>query len=372
MSLKIVVVADKFKGTLTAAEAAEAIARGWRQSRPKDVVEALAMSDGGDGFGEVMARLLDAKPQHVQTVDAAHRPLNATWWWAPRTRTALIEAAQVIGLALLPPGKYHPFELDSSGLGALFQAASEHRAQTCLVGIGGSATNDAGFGLARSLGWKFFNAGNRPIERWTELHRLSTIEPPSRVFKFREVRVAVDVQNPLLGPQGATRIYGPQKGIQTGDFEFCERCLSKFAAVLKQELHLDYQDCPGSGAAGGLGFGLQSCLGARLVPGFELYEPLAQLPARLAGAGMVLTAEGALDTSTLMGKGVGEVAKRCRQLAIPCLGLGGMVKSRAALEKWFTRVEAITPKLASRAEAMDRPAFWLEKLAADVAAGWNE
>src|SRR5436190_22803451 len=131
------------------------MARGWRVSRPKDELELLPMSDGGDGFGEVMSALLGAVPQRVKTCDAAHRPCNARWWWEPRTRTALVETAQVIGLAMLPPGKFHPFDLDTYGVGAVLRATVEKGARRCLVGLGGSATNDGGFGLARSWGWRF-------------------------------------------------------------------------------------------------------------------------------------------------------------------------------------------------------------------------
>ena len=124
MSLNILIVPDKFKGTLTARQAAEAIAEGWNRSRPQDNLELLPMSDGGDGFGEVMSLLLRGTVKSTATVDAAHEPREAKWWWIAGTKTAIIESAEVIGLALLPPGKYHPFQLDTYGLGAVFQAAA--------------------------------------------------------------------------------------------------------------------------------------------------------------------------------------------------------------------------------------------------------
>jgi len=370
VSLKVLIVADKFKGTLTATEATQAIANGWSRARPKDSFELLPMSDGGDGFGEVLSAFLGARPQTVRTVDAAHRPCEAAWWWEERGKTAIIEAAQVIGLARLPPGKYHPFELDSYGLGALFQAARDKGSKTCLVGIGGSATNDGGFGVARSLGWQFFNAASESIGRWSQLHSLSQIVPPRQTSIFSEMVVAVDVQNPLLGLKGATRIYGPQKGLKRTDFDFCERCLGKFAELLKKELHLDYQAERGAGAAGGLGFGLRSCFDARLVPGYEVYERLARLKDRFKSAGVVITAEGALDKSTLMGKGVGEVAKRCRALSVPCLGLAGTIKNRAFVAPAFTRLYAIAPNLTNLPAAISQPGLWLERLAEKAAAEW--
>ncbi|HEX4645537.1 MAG TPA: glycerate kinase, partial [Verrucomicrobiae bacterium] len=264
MPLNVLIVPDKFKGTLTAQAAAEAIAHGWRRGRPQDTLELLPMSDGGDGFGEVISGLIGAKPQNIDTLDAAHRPCRAQWWWEPKTKTAVIESARIIGLAMLKVGRrvspallhpvtpseasisstmsagfplspgeragvrashplafsqsanppaFHPFNLDTFGLGAVIQAAARKGATRCLMGIGGSATNDGGFGVARALGWTFLDAAEEPITQWTGLHSLAQMKPPQpkagRVSRrtnaprwFRELLVAVDVQNPLLGARG--------------------------------------------------------------------------------------------------------------------------------------------------------------------------
>jgi glycerate kinase len=165
---------------LTASAAAQAIARGWSKVRPQDSLDLLPITDGGDGFGEAMGGLLRANVISTRTVDAAHRPCMAKWWWEPRTKTAIIESASAIGLAMLPPKRFHPFELDTFGLGRLIQAALSRKATRCLIGIGGSATNDGGFGLARALGWEFIGSRRRPIEQWTELLNLQRIKAPKR------------------------------------------------------------------------------------------------------------------------------------------------------------------------------------------------
>src|SRR5688572_19053814 len=139
MGLRVLIVPDKFKGTLTAQQAAEAIARGWSDTRKEDAIELLPMSDGGDGFGAVLSQLLDAETRVTKTVDAAHRPITAEWWWEPKSATAIIEAARVNGLAQLPPGKFHPFELDTFGLGDVLGDAVRAGAKRCVMGIGGSA-----------------------------------------------------------------------------------------------------------------------------------------------------------------------------------------------------------------------------------------
>jgi len=249
---------------LTASEAARAIARGWRKVRPNDSIDLLPIADGGDGFGQAMGRLLDAKVVSTRTVDAAHRPCLTKWWWDSKTKSAIIESAGAIGLAMLPPKRFHPFELDTFGLGQLLQAASDKGAIRCLIGIGGSATNDAGFGIARAVGWEIVNDSGQVIEKWTDLARLEHIRPPQQTNSFNELLVAVDVQNPLLGKHGATRIYGPQKGLRPKDFDLAERCLRRLALVAKTELGLDFAKVPGSGAAGGLGFGLATFARGRL------------------------------------------------------------------------------------------------------------
>ena len=366
MALKVLIMPDKFKGTLTAPAAAEAIARGWRKARTGDLLSLLPMSDGGDGFGEVTSALLKARVQRVRTVDAAHRPCVAKWWWEPSTRTAIIESAAVIGLAMLPPKRFQPFRLDTLGLGAVVRAAVQKGARRCLMGVGGSATNDGGFGVARALGWVFLDRQSEVIEGWTGLSQLARIRPPQRCHWFSSLVVATDVQNRLLGGKGATRIYGPQKGLRPQDFALAERCLSRLARVAQAQLGRDFAREPGAGAAGGLGFGLLAFLGAELQPGFDLFARQAALERRLRTADLVVTGEGAIDGSTLMGKGVGQIARRCRQLKIPCIALAGRVSAGLGRRAFFTQAHALT-ELTTVGQAKARPVYWLERLAQQVA-----
>jgi glycerate kinase len=325
-------------------------------------LELLPMSDGGDGFGVVLSHLFGAGLRTTKTVDAAHRPLTAEWWWEPKTATAIIEAARINGLAQLPRGKYHPFELDTFGLGAVLQEARQTGARRCVMGIGGSATNDGGFGVARSFGWEFFNAQSAALDRWTDLHTLSQIKISSLDPCFESFSVAVDVNNPLLGSNGCTRIYGRQKGLLDTDFDFAERCLGSLARVAQQELHLQTAAEPGAGAAGGLGFGLRTFLGAKLEPGFELFAQLAKLTARIEKADLVLTGEGAIDEQTLMGKGVGELAALCHRLRKPCVGLAGIVTDPSKARHLFTDVHSMVA-VTSADEAKANAAHWLEEIA---------
>ncbi len=368
----LLIIPDKFKGTLTAEQAARAMADGWSEVRPADHLELLPMSDGGDGFGLVMSELLGASRERVRTTDAAHRPIEAEWWYAEDSRTAIVESARVIGLALLPKGVFHPFELDTFGLGAVFEAAARRGARRCLVGVGGSATNDGGTGLARALGWQFFNHHGGLITRWTELHGLCAVRPPEKPRGFEKITVAVDVQNPLLGIRGCSRIYGPQKGLQPSELEFAERCLGQLVRVVALELHRDFAEDPGAGAAGGLGYGLRCFLEAALEPGFEMFAERADLENRLSGADLVLTGEGALDVSSTMGKGVGQIAALCRARGVPCMALAGNVSGELLADgaNGFSRAYSLV-SLAELGAVMAEPELWLRRLAAQAAREWK-
>jgi glycerate kinase len=366
MPHRILIIPDKFKGTLTAPAAAAAIARGWLAIRPGDSPDLLPMSDGGDGFGEVMAGLLDARAQRIATMDAAHHRSNARWWWQPQTETAILESAEVIGLAQHPG--CHPYDLDSFGLGAVLRAAWRKGAKRCLIGVGGTATVDGGFGLARALGWEFLDDAGRPIPSWTRLDTLAELRPPVEKSPPAELIVAVDVTNPLLGPSGCARVYGPQKGLT--EFEVADRCLGRLAAVARRQLGRDCASHPGAGAAGGLGFAFECFLGAELQPGYDLFAQTAQLRGRLRRADLVITGEGAIDHSTFMGKGVGQIMRACRELKIPCVGLAGTLKEPDAAKKKFAVARELL-ELASLKQARKQPALWLERLAAEVARDWR-
>jgi len=372
-ALRVLIIPDKFKGTLTAAAAAAAIARGWTQARPQDDVRTFPLTDGGDGFGDCMKHVLQARCRSVRSIDAAHRLCRVPWWFAPDQNLAIVESARCIGLAQLPPGRYHPFRLDTRGLAAVLQTIASRRTRTCLVGIGGSATNDGGFGLAIGLGWRFLDSAHRTIRRWIDLPNLATIVPPARPNPLGSMRliVATDVENRLLGRHGATRVYGPQKGIRPGDVAPTERALHRLSAKVQKTFGTGFADHPGSGAAGGLGFGLMAFAGATLQSGIQLYARHARLDAHLEWAQLIITGEGKMDASTLMGKGVGEVARRARSRHLPCIGVAGCACNVRELERLFVSVQALTPDRFPLQDAMRRPGRCLRRLSFDLAASWQ-
>jgi len=363
MSRRVLIIPDKFKGTLTARQAAEAIAEGWSKARPDDELELLPMSDGGDGFGQILGEILGAEARTVETVDAAHQPCTASWWWLADSKTAIIESANVIGLAMLPKGGFHPRELDTMGLAAVLQDAAATGAERCVVGIGGSATNDGGTGMARGLGWKFIGAES--IATWTDLTELLALERPAAPLNIPRLEVAVDVQNPLNGGQGCSAIYGPQKGLQPDEIESADAALKRLAEIAEKELNTP-ADTPGDGAAGGLGFGLRCFAGGILRPGFDLFAEQVGLIDRLKEFDLVITGEGSIDPSTLMGKGVGELAARCRELELPCIGLGGVVSDSNEVAQAFTTAAGVVNEVADEEASHKDPTGCLSRLAEKV------
>jgi glycerate kinase len=253
------------------------------------------------------------------------------------------------------------------------RAAAQKHPRICFVGIGGSATNDGGFGLARSLGWQFITRSGQLLERWRQLEELGLIVRPARRLVLRQLRVAVDVRARLLGVWGATRVFGPQKGIRPEDVKPAERCLRRLARVVNEQMRLpaDPSKLPGSGAAGGLGFGLSVFVGGPLEPGLRLFAGQTQLKEQVRETQLVITGEGRIDeTSVLMGKGVGWVARWAARWKKPCLGLAGALEGTHITRPHFSELLGIAPALATPEAAMAEPARWLRELARQAAGAW--
>ena len=365
--MRVVIVPDKFNGTLTAKQATSAIACGWKRTRPDDELVGIPMSDGGDGFGTILSGLLGAVTRRSATVDAAHRPCRAKWWWEANTRTAIIEAARVVGLAALPPEARNPLELDTTGLGRVLQGAARLRPRRCLIGLGGSATNDGGFGLARALGWQFLTSRGEVIRHWLKLISCVQIIPPGHRLRLGRLTVALDVQNPLLGAQGCTRIYGPQKGLHSGDFARAEQALRKMSKIMERQHQTCARQVAGAGAAGGLGFGLMTFLRAKPVTGFSVFEREASLTQRIRSAELVITGEGCLDSQSLMGKGTGELLRLCERQRVPCIAIGGKLNLSIPSQRRFEAVYALASQPQPR-DPMSHPRFCLARAAAQAAA----
>jgi glycerate 2-kinase len=370
--MQILIVPDKFKGCLTSHEAARAIASGWAKIRPRDKLDLLPMADGGDGFGPVFGNLLNAQKQSCETVDFTGQSMLSSWWHSPATRTAVCESAEVIGFRARRDVNHHPFQFDTYGLGEVLLDIANAGIRRLYIGLGGSATNDGGFGLARSLGWKFLDASASEIIRWTDLQQLVRVEPPAYTLANRgaipEIIIVGDVLNPLLGPEGATCIYGPQKGLKENEIAKAEACLARLAAVMEGQLDESYSVKPGAGAAGGLGFGLMVFFGGNFQSGAAVFSELAQLKSRIQASDFILTGEGSLDHQTLMGKGVGFLADLASHYGKPCACLAGLNMLDAIAIPWPKfKPYAICPDLASREVSLANANELLALLASQAA-----
>lgn len=314
--MKVLVAPQEFKGSLSPDEAAFAIAAGIRAARPGWEFDVLPLSDGGPGFVTAMRAALNGDVRATVALDPLGRKVVARYSWSGRNNLVAVEAAQANGLFHLRPDERDPLRADTFGVGQLLLAAAEDEPKTLIVGVGGSATTDGGAGMARALGARLLDADGRELgPGGAELVRLDRIEwkRPQEFDRIVDIAVATDVTNPLTGPNGAARVYGPQKGATPDDAEVLDRALTHYAAVVRRDLGVDVEQLPGSGAAGGLAAGLVAFLGARIVSGFDVVAEATNLLARFEAADIVVTGEGSFDSQSLQGKTTGrllEMAKR--------------------------------------------------------------
>jgi glycerate kinase len=364
--MRIVIAPDKFKGCLTAAEVADAIAAGVRRALPGAVIERIPLADGGEGT--VDALVAATAGQIVPTRVMGPLPesqVHATFALLGDGRTAVVEMAAASGLHLLRPDQLNPEATTTCGTGQLLLAARERGARKIILGIGGSATTDGGAGCAQACGITFAADGKPVLTPLTGGHLVRhtlTVTNPHHALEDIEILVACDVNNPLYGPKGAARVFGPQKGATPEQVERLDSALARLAQSTGNNPLAHY---PGAGAAGGLGFGLLAFLGARIVPGFDLIAQTLHLKDRLAGADCVITGEGRLDASSLHGKTAIGVARLCKELNIPCIALVGAVAEGAegALAEGITKYLAIADPSMPLTQAMAQAPQLLQRAA---------
>lgn len=328
MPMRIVIAPNAFKGSLTARQAAQAMAAGVLRVLPAASVVTVPVADGGDGLVDVAIDALggEARPVRVTGPDGA--PITASFCHVPAMRFAAIEMALASGLARLAAGRRDPMTATTRGTGELIAAALDLGVSHIAVGIGGSATNDGGIGMAAALGIRFLDAaGDEVAPVAANLSRIRRVDLSRRRPGLDGVRIEAvcDVDNPLCGERGASRVYGPQKGATPPQIEALDAGLANLAAVIREDLGIDVLDLPGAGAAGGLGAGLHAFLGAALRRGVDVILDLVHLPEKLIGADLVLTGEGRIDAQTAFGKAPAGVGAAARAHGIPCLAIAGSV-----------------------------------------------
>jgi glycerate 2-kinase len=370
--MRVVIAPDKFKGSLTALEAAEAMARGLLRVDPCAKIDRVPMADGGEGTVAALVAATGGSYHTVTVTGPLGEPVAASFGLLGDGRTAALEMASASGLWLVPPALRDPLRATTRGTGQLLLAALEAGARRVIVGIGGSATNDGGAGLGQALGFRLLDAQGRELgPGGGELDRLARIERTGQAAGpgSATIAVACDVTNPLCGPQGASAVYGPQKGATPAMVERLDRNLAHFADIVERDLDVAIRDIPGSGAAGGLGGGLVAFAGGRLEGGVNLVIEAVNLRERLHSADLCLTGEGALDGQSAFGKTAVGVARLAHSLGCPTLAVAGSIGpgAEAVLEQGIDAYFSICPGPVPIDEAIARASELLENATAQAA-----
>jgi glycerate kinase len=329
-NLKVVIAPSAFKGSLSAMEVAKSLGEGVKWVWPKARIELLPVSDGGEEWVQSMVSAADGSFVDAQVRGPLGEPVEARYGMIEPdgTTTAVIEMAAASGLTLVPKDGLDPRRATTYGTGELMLHALDHGAQRLLIGIGGSATNDGGAGMASALGVRFLDCRERALAAGgAALAELASVDLSRLDPRVREadVVVASDVSNPLLGEDGASAVYGPQKGANAEVVKELDAALARFADVVEDAVGRRVRDEAGAGAAGGLGFGLKALCEAELRPGVDLALDSLGADGVLEGASLVITAEGRLDSQTLAGKVPVGVARRARRHGVPVVAVGGAV-----------------------------------------------
>ncbi|HEX2747028.1 MAG TPA: glycerate kinase [Verrucomicrobiales bacterium] len=358
----VLIACDKFKGTLTAAEACNAICEGIKSVWADASCFSRPMADGGEGTARVICEACGGEWLTEEVTGPLADRVTGGWAWLEKTKTAIIEMSEASGLKLLDSARRNPWRATTAGTGELMQAGIRKGAQRLIVGIGGSATNDGGAGMAWAMGYRFLDADGKgffPLP--ANLETLAKIVPPEN-NDLPEVIAACDVTNPLLGKDGATAVYGPQKGVRMERMPAFEAALQHLSGIVRRDLGMDMATAPGAGAAGGLGFGLMTFCRATMQPGFDLVAEVTGLEAAVRAADLVITGEGCIDAQTLHGKGPAGVADMARRLGKPVVAVGGIVdeSARAGLNAKFHAVLAAATR-ETLAQALADPAAALKR-----------
>jgi glycerate kinase len=343
--MRFLIAPQEFKGSLTAVEAASAIAAGASTGVPGATTDELPLSDGGPGLVDVMLAALGGRREHTRCSDPLMRPITATFGLLP-DRTAVIEMAAASGLVLLAPTERNPLLATTYGTGELIRAALDRGCREIIVGVGGSATVEAGAGAMQALGARLLDASGRDLSRGGgALGRLARIDLRGVDPRLREarVRIASDVRNPLFGPEGAAAVFGPQKGASSDEVRVLDAGLRRFAEIVARDCGIEVTDVPGSGAAGGLGAGLMAVAGSTIEPGFDLVAETVGLRDCIAAADAVITGEGRLDAQTLYGKTASGVVARAHHAGKPVGVVAGIVDPSYVDDGAFDAIEASKP-----------------------------
>ena len=330
--MKVVVAIDSFKGSLSSIEAGQAVKAGVLAAHPDANVIIKPLADGGEGTTDAFIEGLGGQRIDLTVTGPMGSPVSCYYGYLEKDKTAIIEMASASGITLVPAHQKNPLTASTRGVGEMILHALEQGCRHFIIGIGGSATNDAGIGMLKALGYSFLDEQGLDVGEGAQaLGKVASIDAKNRhpLLDNCQFRIACDVTNPLCGENGATYIYGPQKGVTEAQKESLDQDMAHFADVTETTLNCAFKNYPGAGAAGGLGFAFLSYLHASLSPGVELILDAINLSDALNGADIVVTGEGQLDRQTAMGKAPVGVAKLAKAHGAKVLAFSGSVTKEA-------------------------------------------
>ncbi len=334
--MKIVIAPDSFKSSLTSIEVSDALEKGVKDIYPKAQIEKIPMADGGEGTVQCLVNATKGKIYQEKVVGPLGEEVVASFGVLGNQDTAVIEMASASGLPLVPPDKKNPLITTTFGTGQLIKAALDYGCKKMIIGIGGSATNDGGAGMVQALGVSLLDTDGKEIgfggAQLSKLNRIDVSKMDERIKRIK-ILVASDVQNPLCGPTGASRIYGPQKGATEEMIVTLDSALSHFADIIRRDLGKDIKDIPGAGAAGGLGAGLMAFLDAELKPGIDIVINTVQLEKIVQDSDLVITGEGEINGSTIYGKTPIGVARIAKKYQIPVVSVSALIDKSGEIVK---------------------------------------
>ena len=369
--MKILIAPDSFKESLEALDVCHAIQAGFGQVFPDADYKLLPMADGGEGTSAVLSYVLGGRWKDVIVNDPLMRPISAKYLLLPDA-TAVIEIAQACGLHLLTIAERNPVIASSYGVGELIKDALDEGVKRIIIGLGGSATNDAGLGMLMALGMTFYDSDNNTLDQGggslVNLQRLDATHFHDGVLET-VFEVACDVTNPLCGMLGASAIFGPQKGASSQQVNDLDQALSHFAAICEQQGYQNYQKVAGAGAAGGLGYALMSFCQAELKSGFDTVAEVTNLSQHIADADLVITGEGKLDAQTAMGKVAGGISQIAKTSNTPVIAICGSVDNlETAQTSQFNVIMPSIQKVDSIDNILKNAYDNIEKTAVNIAA----
>lgn len=374
--MRIVIAPDSFKESASAARVCAAIERGLRRAMPSAEIVAVPMADGGEGTVDALVAATQGTRTPVWVRGPLGDPVDASYGMSGDGETAFIEMAAASGLPLVPADRRDPGVATTYGTGELLRHALDAGVSRVVMGVGGSATNDGGAGLAQALGYALLDEQGRELEpgglALAQLARIDSGGSHPRLCDV-DIRVAADVDNPLCGPTGASYVYGPQKGADAALVEKLDGALHHFAAIIERDLGVSVLDVPGAGAAGGLAAGLIAFTGARLSPGVELVAEACGLARTMEGADLVITGEGRLDNQSLSGKTPVGVARLAKEQGIEVVAFAGILEAdEGALRKaGIDAAYAIGPPEMEVGERIARVDELLEEASARFGHEWK-